>query len=72
MLKRNSTLKTLSSIANQTASLPIAKWFYRPYPRRLESYHLQMLLQRQYFLPSYLKTLCVGPATALNPQPPAQ
>ena len=34
-----------------------------PYPRRLEkSKHLQMSLQRQHFLPSYLKTLSVGPA----------
>ena len=36
---------------------------YRPYPRRLESLTvLQMLLQRQHFFLSYLKTLSVGPA----------
>ena len=35
---------------------------YRPYMRRLESLNrLQMSLQRQHFLLSYLKTLCVGP-----------
>ena len=46
---------------------------YRRYPRRLESLnHLQMLLQRQHFLHSYLKTLSVGPAGALIPSPPAQ
>ena len=33
---------------------------YRPYPRK--SNRLQMLLQRQHFLLSYLKTLSVGPA----------
>ena len=39
---------------------------YRPYPRRLESKktrksnHLQISLQRQHFLLSYLKTLSVG------------
>ena len=36
---------------------------YRPYPRRIESLTiLQMSLQRQHFLLSYLKTLSVGPA----------
>ena len=37
---------------------------YCPYPRRLlrNSTHLQMSLQRQHFLLSYLKTLSVGPA----------
>ena len=34
--------------------------------------HLQMSLQRQHFLLSYLKTLSVGPAGVLNPRPPAQ
>ena len=33
---------------------------YRPYPRK--SNRLQMLLQRQHFLLSYLKTRSVGPA----------
>ena len=37
-----------------------------------ESCHLQMLLERQPFLLSYLKTLSVGPAGVLNPLPPAQ
>ena len=36
-----------------------------------QSNHLQMSLQRQYFLLSYLKTLSVGLAGGLNPQPPA-
>jgi len=31
-----------------------------------------MLLQRQNFLPSCLKTLSVGPAGASSPRPPAQ
>ena len=38
---------------------------FHPYPRRLEiwkSNHLQMSLQRQHFLISYLTTLSVGPA----------
>ena len=33
---------------------------------------LQMLLRRQHFLLSYLKTLRVGPGRGLNPQPPTQ
>ena len=37
-----------------------------------KSDHLQMSLQRQHFLLSYLKTLRVGPARVLNLQPPAQ
>ena len=37
-----------------------------------KSYHLQMSLQRQHFLLSYLKTLSVGWAGVLNLQPPAQ
>ena len=45
---------------------------YRPYPRRLEkSNHLQMKLQRQHFLLSYLKTLSVGPVGVTNSRPPA-
>ena len=46
---------------------------YRPYPRRLEiKYnHLQMKLQRQHFLLSYLKTLSVGSVGVLNSRPPA-
>ena len=36
-----------------------------------ESNHLQMSLQRQHFLLSYLKTLSVGPAVVLNLRPPA-
>ncbi len=35
------------------------------------SYHLQMLLQRQHILLSYLKTLSVGPVWDSNPRPPA-
>ena len=36
-----------------------------------KSNHLQMKLQRQHFLLSYLKTLSVGPVGVSNSQPPA-
>ena len=36
-----------------------------------KSNHLQMKLQRQHFLLSYLKTLSVGPGGVLNSRPPA-
>ena len=45
---------------------------YRPYPRRLKkSNHLEMKLQRQHFLLSYLKTLSVGPVGVSNSRSPA-
>ena len=45
---------------------------FRPYPRRLESLTiLQMSLQRQHFLLSYLKTECWSD-WGLNLRPPAQ
>ena len=37
-----------------------------------KSNRLQMSLQRQHLLLSYLKTLSVGLAGVLNPRPPAQ
>ena len=37
-----------------------------------KSNHLQMSLQRQHFLLSYLTTLSVGPAGVMNPRSPAQ
>ena len=36
------------------------------------SNHLQVSLQRQHVLLSYLKTLSVGPAEVLNLRPPAR
>ena len=36
-----------------------------------KSNHLQMILQRQHFLLSYLKTLSVGPVGVSNSRPPA-
>ena len=44
----------------------------RPPPYRpRKSSHLQMKLQRQHFLLSYLKTLSVGPVGVSNSRPPA-
>ena len=48
---------------NQCKCCDMGPTVFHPYPRRLESlYHLQMSLQREHFLLSYLKILSVGPA----------
>ena len=61
-------------IQHRCKGCEIGPLVYFPYPRRLKkTNHLQLCLQRQHFLPSFFKTLSVGPARVWTcKQPPAR
>ena len=61
-------------IQHRCKGCEIGPLVYFPYPRRLKkTNHLQLCLQRQHFLPSFFKTLSVGPDRVWTcKQPPAR
>ena len=61
-------------IQHRCTGCEIGPLVYFPYPRRLKkTNHLQLCLQRQHFLPSFFKTLSVGPDRVWTcKQPPAR